>query len=133
MATITLDSILDLLKQLLEEAYKNRNDASKWEVSVEEQGKEKRKATVVSVSLEAEAFTFEIKDGDLATKLKAYPSLSSSKKLKVEVNGAIDEDAAVVYRPVPSPANPARFHLDFKRVTLNGEDFRFNLAYPKGK
>ena len=133
MATITLDSILDLLKQLLEEEYKNRNDASKWEVSVEEQGKEKRKATVVSVSLEAEAFTFEIKDGDLATKLKAYPSLSSSKKLKVEVNGAIDEDAAVVYRPVPSPANPARFHLDFKRVTLNGEDFRFNLAYPKGK
>lgn len=133
MANISLKSILDLLKQLLEEAYSGRNNAAKWEVSVEEPGKVKRTAAVVAAKLEAEEFLFEVKDGETATKLRAYPSLSSSKKLKVEVNGTIDEDAAVVYKPVPSPANPARFHLDFKRVTINGEDFRFNLAYPKGK
>jgi hypothetical protein len=132
MATISLQSILDLLKQLLSDAYKNRNDAQKWEVLVEEPGKPKREAAVVNVSLEPLAFEFQIKDGDTTTKLKAYPSPTSIKKLKVEVNGILDTDAVIVYRPVPSIANPGRFHLDFKRVTLGDEDVRFNLAYPKG-
>lgn len=132
MATITLSSILDMLKHFADQAYKDRNNATKWEANIEEAGQPKRKAEVVSASVEPEGFEFVIKDGTENINLRAYPSLSSSKKLKVDVNGELDSDAAVIYKPVPSFANPARFHMDFKRVTINGEDVRVNLAYPKG-
>lgn len=132
MATITLSSILDMLKHLADQSYKDRNNAAKWEANIEEAGQPKRKAEVVSASIEPEGFEFVVKDGNDNIKLRAYPSLSSSKKLKVDVNGSLDADAAVIYKPVPSFSNPARFHLDFKRVTLSGEDVRINLAFPRG-
>jgi len=132
MATITLSSIIDMLKHLAEKAYQDRNNPAKWEANIEEAGQPKRKVEVTSASVEAEGFQFVIKDTSEEITLHAYPSLASSKKLKVDVNGSLDADAAVIYKPVPSLGNPARFHMDFKRVTLNGEDVRINLAFPKG-
>jgi hypothetical protein len=132
MAVITLESILDLLKQLLETLYDQRNDATKWDAAIEEPGKPRRNVKLDSVSLELAAFEFHVDDDGKKTVLKAEPDLSSLRKMKIEVNGVADPDAAIVYRPVPSPGNAGRFHLDFKRVTLKGEDVRFDFAYPKG-
>ena len=128
---MNLASILEILKQLVG-GFGTINDLSKWSVlSVQYAGKQVG-GTVKSVH--ADPMTLELKvefqpEGAEAITVQLKAVHHSPQRAKVLVDGTLDEDAALIFSWKGSPANPSRWGFDFKRVTLDGEDYRFNIRF----
>ena len=130
MANISLNGILALLKSAAGQAWENRNDPEGWECHIEQAGEAPREGRLTMISFEPTLIVFDVQFGKRVIRIEATPG-SSVGPMRVKVDGERDSDARVVYKPVPSFGNPARFHLDFRRVTVDGEDLRVDLAYPR--
>ena len=126
MAGGTLVSLLPQIEQLLRDAFNHRNDENRWECTIEQPGQANRNATMVLVQIEATGFTFKIKDGDRPFTLQATPA---PQHMNVKLNGTLDAEARLVFRPAPSIPHPQRFHLDFRPVTVDGAEWRFDFAF----
>ena len=125
MSVITLEAIMHVLD--LASSLSKRNDKQFWKVGIETPGEPNRSATVTAVSLEITGLHLTIQDGDKEIKLADLPSTAT--RTKVLVNDEPDPDAAMVFDIKASPGNPSRFAFDFRRVTLDGKDHRFNFRY----
>ena len=127
MAFITLGSILSVLRIGGANVVERRNDPEFWTVDIEPSGGDKRKGTVTGVNFEATGLMITVNDGDRDLVLAAVPHTAT--RTRVLVDGEVDQDAAMVFDPKPSFGNRTRFAFDFKRVTIDGDDHRFNFRY----
>lgn len=127
MPFVTIGSILNVLKIAAGSTLERRNDPKYWSVDIEPSGGNKRKGKVTGVSFEATDLTLTVDDAGTERTLTAHPV--SASKTKVLVDGDWDSDAVLVFDPKPSLGNPTRYAFDFKRVTIDGEDHRFNFRY----
>lgn len=125
MAAITLGAILQVLD--VASSLSKRNDKQFWKVGIETPGEPNRAAIVTAVSLEPNGLHLTVQDGATEIKLADVPSTAT--RTKVLVNGELDPDAAMVFDIKTSPANPTRFAFDFRRVTIDDKDHRFNFRY----
>jgi hypothetical protein len=127
MPFITLGAILTVLKIGGGHVLERRNDPSFWSVDIEPSGGERRKGEVTGVSLEATGLMLTVNDKGRDLALAAVPHTAT--KTKILIDGEVDADAAMVFDPKPSPGNLTRFAFDFKRVTIDGDDHRFNFRF----
>lgn len=104
-----------------------RNDEEFWSVDIEQSGEPRRKGKITAVSLEVQGLNLTIEDGSKEIELAALPH--TSHKLKVLVNGDLDPDAALIFAFKGNFTNRSRWGFDFKRVTLDDEDHRFNCRF----
>jgi hypothetical protein len=123
MAFVSFTTIIGLLSGSAEK----RNDEENWSVDIEQSGEPRRKGEVTAVSLEAQGLNLTIKDGDKEIELAALPHKAN--KVKVLVDGELDPDAVLVFAFKGSFGNPSRWGFDFKRVTIDDEDYRFNCRF----
>jgi len=125
MAFISWSSIMALLGG--PDVFSRRNDVHYWSGWVEEDGKT-RKLKVTQVSLDESGLDVTIKEGEKPDlTLSAVPGNLSH--TKVLVNEVLDPESSLIFAPKPSIFNLTRYAFDFRPVTLDGKEVRFNLRY----
>lgn len=128
---MNLAAIIEALKQLVG-GFSSFGDATKWSVlSVQYDGKSVP-GTITAFAASATSIEATVRfngsdNNPLDVTIKA--AHHSPQKAKVLVNGTLDEDAALVFAWKGGPPNPSRWAFDFKRVTVDGEDYRINLRF----
>lgn len=125
MASIGIGTILEILG----DAAKKRNDASKWEAKGHNLDTDANtKYTVDRVKMEATT-GLEIDLSNNGTTIKLHAKPASLKKTRVFVNGELDPEAGLVFDFKGNFGNPSRWAFDFRPVTVDGEEFRINTRF----
>ncbi len=127
---MNLASIIEILIQLVG-GFHVINDASKWSVlSVQFNGQEVP-GTIASVNVNPTqievtvSFTVEGQSRTVVLKAVHFSPI----RARVLVNGTVDEDGALIFSWRGNIPNPSRWGFDFKRVTLDGLDYRINTRF----
>lgn len=132
---MSLSTIIQLLKSLLQAAFANRNDPKKWEGWVDIHGhtdpptKVELAGKFSAASVELQGLKFVIDVNGTNVTLEAKPSILNPHKADVYIDGVLHHEAGVVVAPKNSAQHPIRVAVDFRPVTLNGDDARFNLRF----
>ncbi len=128
---MNLASLIELISQLVGGIHVI-NDASKWSVlSVQFNGREVP-GTIQSVNVDPSQIEVTVAfaaDGQANRTVVLRAVHYSPSKARVLVNGTVDDDAALIFSWRGNPVNMSRWGFDFKRVTLDGLDYRINTRF----
>lgn len=128
-------TLFNLLKSLMLAAFSHRNDPSHWEGWIDVHGSDDQpkeiqlKGKFKSASVEVTGLKFEIDVEGKTVTLEARADISNIHKLSVYVDDILQPEASVVVAPKSSPAHPIRVAVDFRPISLNGDETRFNLRF----
>ena len=129
MPEIPWKTLVKMLEEAAKASFGTRNDPAKWEANFKpEDDAPQTKANVKAVSLEAATgLRLELdKDG---TPVVIHAKPSSTARSKIDVNGDSDPDARMVFAYKGTILNPTRYAFDFKRITLDGEEYRVDTRF----
>lgn len=123
---------IQTFKSLVRTAYGKRNDEKKWGGWIDFIDAEDNPGTIkldgkfTKVSVELTGLRFEFTVEGETVVLEARPNIH---QMDVFIDSEYDPEAKVVAKYKGTPSHPLRAGIDFRPVTFQGDECRFNLRF----
>lgn len=127
-----IGGILSLLRQVV--GADKMTEPDLWSVlTIEVEGSnDDLKGTVSDVQnvpVNTLSITIDYTEGGTDKQVVLKASASTVKMAKISVNDKDDSDARLIFSNKGNIGNPSRWGFDFKEITIDGKDYRFNLRF----